>query len=170
MPGPGRLAINDTIGSMSHQSQPETITPPMSRPKARSTLYRLIEAGQLAHRALQVPLRERGLEPGDDAILFTLHAKPDTTEQELAEALGLPPEALAPRLERLIEREMVTRHAVGPDLIPGLGLTERGDRIRELLAANWQQLEEALYGDLDKKRRKKVDAALKRFVTLLRLP
>lgn len=155
---------------MSHQTEPETITPPMSQPKARSTLYRLIEAGQLAHRALQVPLRERGLEPGDDAILFTLHTKLGATEQSLGEALGLSPEALAPRLTRLIEREMVARRAVGPDLTPGLALTERGDRIREVLAANWQQLEDALYGELDKKRRKKFDAVLKRFVELQRLP
>lgn len=44
----------------------------MSRPSSRSTLYQLIKAGQLAHRALLLPLSERGLEPGDDAILFEL--------------------------------------------------------------------------------------------------
>lgn len=155
---------------MSPEPELETITPPMSRPKARSTLYRLIEAGQLAHRALLVPLRDRGLEPGDDAILFTLHSKLGATEQSLGEALGLGPEALAPRLERLIERDVVERRAVGPDLTPGLALTERGERIREILTAHWQQLEEALYGDLDRKRRKHVDKALKRFVELLRAP
>ena len=55
----------------------------MSRPSSRSTLYRLIEAGQLAHRALLLPLSERGLEPGDDAILFEL-GRAGTTEIELA--------------------------------------------------------------------------------------
>jgi hypothetical protein len=44
----------------------------MSKPSASSTLYRLIEAGQLAHQALLVPLVERGLEAGDDAVLFIL--------------------------------------------------------------------------------------------------
>lgn len=153
---------------MSPEPELETITPPMSRSKARSTLYRLIEAGQLAHRALLVPLRDRGLEPGDDAILFTLHKKLGATEQSLGEALGLTPGVLAPRLERLIERDVVERRAVGPDLTPGLALTERGERLREVLTAHWQQLEEALYGDLDKKPRKHVDKALKRFVELLR--
>ena len=49
--GPAQKPINATID--------ETIYPPMSKPKARSTLYRLIEAGQLARRALLVPLLDR---------------------------------------------------------------------------------------------------------------
>ncbi len=152
-----------------HPAQ-ETIYPPMSKPKARSTLYRLIEAGQLAHKALLVPLRDRGLEAGDDAVIFVMHSKLGGTEASLAEALGLSPEALQPRLDRLIERDIVARRAVGPDLGPGLALTERGERIREILSAHWQQLEDALYGDLEGKKRKGLDKALKRFVELLRLP
>jgi DNA-binding MarR family transcriptional regulator len=140
----------------------------MARPNSRSTLYRLIEAGQLAHQALLVPLRERGLEPGDDAVLFEL-ARSGTTETALASQLGLPMDALDIRVERLIGRELVTRQAVGPELAPGLALTERGLRIRNLLADNWTQLEEALMGELKDKHRKKFAETLKRFVQLLRL-
>lgn len=146
----------------------QTIFPPMSRPTARSSLYRLIEAGQLAHQALLLPLRERGLEPGDDAVLFEL-ARSGTTETALADQLGLPPDAMAARADRLIERGLVTRQAVGPHLAPGLALTERGRRIRTLLADHWAQLEEALMGELKPKSRKKFAATLKRFVILLRL-
>ena len=99
----------------------------MSRPSSRSTLYRLIEAGQLAHKALLLPLLERGLEPGDDAILFEL-GRSGTTEAELAAELGLSGEALDTRLTRLFERDLVTRQAVGPELAPGVALTERGRR------------------------------------------
>ncbi|HTM77861.1 MAG TPA: hypothetical protein VL133_09565 [Devosia sp.] len=140
----------------------------MARPTSRSTLYRLIEAGQLAHQALLLPLHERGLEPGDDAVLFEL-ARSGTTETALAHQLGLPLDALNDRVERLIGRELVTRQAVGPELAPGLALTERGLRIRNLLADNWTQLEEALMGELKPKHRKKIADTLKRFVQLLRL-
>lgn len=147
----------------------KSIYPPMTKPEARSTLYRLIEAGQLAHKALLVPLLDRGLEAGDDAVIFVLHTELGASEAALAEHLGLEPEALQPRLQRLIERDIVARQAIGPDLTEGLALTERGARIREVLAANWEQLEEALFADLGNKKRKGLTKALKRFVELLRL-
>jgi Transcriptional regulators len=140
----------------------------MSRPSPRSALYRLIEAGQLAHQALLVPVVEKGLEPGDDAILFVL-GRSGTTEADLADELGLAPEMLASRLERLASRDFVTRQAVGPELQPGLALTERGVRVRNALADHWVQLEEALLGELKPKHRKKFSDALGRFVDLLRL-
>lgn len=140
----------------------------MSRPSSRSALYRLIEAGQLAHKALLVPLVEKGLEPGDDAILFIL-GRAGTTEADLAAELGLPIEQLASRLDRLASRDFVTRQAVGPLLEPGLALTERGVRIRNALSDHWAQLEEALMGELKSKQRKRLSEALGRFVDLLRL-
>ena len=141
----------------------------MSKPSASSTLYRLIEAGQLAHQALLVPLVERGLEPGDDAVLFVLSAKRGATESQLAEELGLSREAVDIRLVRLAERDLISRRAIGPDLAPGLALTERGERIRSLLADNWTELENALFGELKKKKRTWLGEALGRFVELLRL-
>jgi DNA-binding MarR family transcriptional regulator len=157
------------MGAMSLDPVLQSIYPPMTKPEARSTLYRLIEAGQLAHKALLVPLLDRGLEAGDDAVIFVLHAQLGANEQRLAEELGIEVELLQPRLNRLIERDIVARQAIGPDLVPGLALTERGERIREVLAANWEQLEEALFADLNEKKRKGLAKALKRFVELLRL-
>lgn len=140
----------------------------MSKPSSRSTLYRLIEAGQLAHKALLVPLLERGLEPGDDAVLFAL-GRSGMAEPDLANELGLPLDALDARIARLAERGLVGRQAVGPELAPGLALTERGIRIRNSLADNWDQLEEALLGELKSKQRKSLGQTLKRFVSLLKL-
>jgi DNA-binding MarR family transcriptional regulator len=139
----------------------------MSRPSSRSALYRLIEAGQLAHQALLVPVVEKGLDPGDDAILFVL-GRSGTTEVELGGELGLSPDMLASRLDRLASRDFITRQAVGPELQPGLALTERGVRTRNALAEHWAQLEEALMGDLKPKHRKRFGEALGRFVDLLR--
>lgn len=140
----------------------------MSKPSSRSALYRLIEAGQLAHKALLVPLIEKGLEPGDDAVLFVL-GRSGTTETALADELGLPLDMLTARLERLADRDLITRQAVGPELEPGIALTERGVRIRNSLADHWAMLEEALMGELKPKHRKRLAGALGRFVELLRL-
>src|SRR6218665_2499025 len=91
----------------------ETIYPPMAKPKARSTLYRLIEAGQLARRALLIPLLDRNLEPGDDAIIFALRSRLGATAAALAEELELAPATLDPRLARLADRDVITRQAIG---------------------------------------------------------
>lgn len=138
----------------------------MSKPSPSSVLYRLIAAGQMAHKALLVPLKERGLEPGDDAILFEL-GRSGTTEEALAGELGLSSDMLAPRLARLAERGLIDRRAVGPELVPGIALTERGIRIRNTLADHWAQLEEALLGELKPKHRKRFGQILRRFTDLL---
>jgi DNA-binding HxlR family transcriptional regulator len=83
--------------------------------------------------------------------------------------LGLTTGMLATRLERLASRDFIARQAVGPELEPGIALTERGLRIRNALADHWAQLEEALMGELKTKQRKKFSEVLGRFVDLLRL-
>ena len=140
----------------------------MSKTASRSTLYRLIEAGQLTHKVLLTPLVERGLEPGDDAVLFMLHDRLGASEEELAAEIGISFEALEPRLTRLVDRDLVARQATGPELVPGLALTERGERIREVLEHAWLELEEALLGELSDKERRKLRKQLARFVELLR--
>jgi len=165
----GRRPINDRTVLLSQNQDIPNIFDAMSKSKASSTLYRLIEAGQLTRKALLVPLLERGLEPGDDAVLFVLHDRMGATEAALAGELGIGGETLAARIERLVGRDLVARKAIGPDLAPGLALTERGERIREVLTANWKQLEGALFGELGKKQRKALGKTLRRFVELLRL-
>jgi DNA-binding MarR family transcriptional regulator len=140
----------------------------MSKPSSRSTLYRLIQAGQLAHQAVLTPLRDRGLEPGDDAVLFEL-GRSGLTREQLAQALAVSPDSIGPRVQRLIDRELVVARAVGAELVPGFALTERGVRIRNALAEHWQLLEEALMGELKPKHRKTMAERLGRFVELLRL-
>lgn len=164
-----RTPINDSpLPASPAPSDPGSFAP-MTRTQSRSVLYRLIEAGQLTRQALLVPLRERGLEPGDDAVLFTLHREGGATEADLAQETGLEGAALESRIARLIERDLVARMAIGPELAPGLALTDRGERLREHLAGNWEELEAALLGDLSPKKRKKLRKTLGRFVELLRL-
>ena len=154
---------------MSPSCGDRTIFELMGKPKARSILYRLIEVGQLTRKALLVPLLERGLEPGDDAVLFLLHDQLGATDIDIAAALGIEGSALEERVSRLSERDLVSRRAIGAELAPGLALTDGGERLREMLTENWNELEEALLGELSKKQRKGLRKTLGRFVELLRL-
>lgn len=133
----------------------------MAGPGTRSVLYRLIEAGQVARRALLAPLGERGLEPGDDAVLFLLHDHPGVPEDDVAAAVGIERQALRQRLERLVRRDLV---AVRDG---AMHLTERGERTTAHLAAYWTEIEDALTSDLTPKQQRKLRKALSRFVARL---
>jgi hypothetical protein len=127
---------------------------------ARMTLLALIEAGQHAHRALLRPLIERGLEPGDDALLLLL-GDGAVTEADLENGTGVAIEDLQPRIERLITREFVVRTAAG------LALTERGARVYERLLEVWTDTELALTSGLKKKQRKRLAKVLLEFADYL---
>lgn len=133
-------------------------------------LYRLIEAGQLARHALLVPLEARGLEPGDDAVLFLLRDRKGTSETDVGAALGTTLDALGPHLRRLRAHGLIEHRAVGSALAPGFCLTAEGEKTRKLLEDNWDQLEDALLADLTRKKRKELRKTLERFAELLDLP
>jgi DNA-binding MarR family transcriptional regulator len=145
-----------------------SIFPPMSKPGPRSTLYRLIEAGQLAAQALISPLSARGLMPGDDALLFVLHRTEGATPDRLGRMLEEDETQVADRLERLAARGLTETVAVGSDLVPGARLTEDGEALRALLADIWSELEEALLGEFPPRRRKTFAMTLRRIAKILR--
>jgi DNA-binding MarR family transcriptional regulator len=136
----------------------------MTKPSDKSTLYRLIDAGLLARQALLEPLLERGLEPGDDAVLLSLGPEP-CDRARLAIALGGDGAALARRVARLVGRGLV---AESPGDAAGLALTERGEHVRAVLAANWLEAESSLLAPLDRKQRKALDRLLKRILAAAR--
>jgi hypothetical protein len=132
----------------------------MTKP-ARTTLLALIEAGQNAQRVLLRPLIERGLEPGDDAVLMLIGTK-GATEAELEDGTETSLEELRVRIERLVAREVIVRTAAG------FALTERGARLHDRLAEVWAETELALTGKLKKKRRKELARLLVGFADYLR--
>jgi DNA-binding MarR family transcriptional regulator len=130
----------------------------MAGPGTRSVLYRLIEAGQVARRVLLAPLAERGLEAGDDALLFLLYEHRGVGEADIAAAVGIEVQALRDRLDRLARRDLVAVRDTGMEL------TERGERVRAHLGAYWDEVEDALCGGLSGKERRRLRKALGRFV------
>ena len=168
MSQPRPPSINDSAAATSPSGRDDPILSAMSEPDAQSTLYRLIEAGQLARRALLAPLRENALEPGDDAVVFLLHRRGGATGAELAELLDLDEVAIEAHVFRLVGRGFVERRAVDPEARPGLALTGDGKTFHDTLATCWSQLEETLEGTLKKKHRKRLRHTLGDFVEALR--
>lgn len=135
----------------------------------KTTIYRLIEAGHLARQQMLVPLNARGLEAGDDAILFSIDDEAGVSENQLQNITGLNDIALEMRLVRLSDDGIIKRGPVGSNQKPGVRLTALGQEITQVLQENWRELENALVGELDHKQHKGLRKTLKRFVNLLSL-
>jgi DNA-binding MarR family transcriptional regulator len=139
----------------------------MSKSAAGSTLYRLIEAGQLARQALLAPLAARGLEAGDDAVLLGLSDPAGATMAALVEFTGLAPDHLDARLARLEDRDVLLRLAVGPEMEPGARLSQQGHAMRRAIEEHWAHLDETIAQDLGEKRHRHLRKGLKRIVGML---
>ncbi len=135
----------------------------------RSTLYHLIEAGQLARLVLLRPLQELGLHAGDDAILLALRKKKGMSDEQLCSLTGLTPATLQPRIDRLLALSLVRRITIGNDLLPGTRLTKKGRKVRKTLLAHWQELEDALMHQLSHAQKNELRDNMKRFADLLSL-
>lgn len=131
-------------------------------------LYRLVEVGHLTRLALHAPLGGRGLEPGDDALMFLLGERTEATEGDLAAALETDPAGLRRRIGRLCDAGFVARHAAGADLPSRLALTQSGEETRKALARHWDRVEDALLGGLGRKERKRLRRTLGRLADMLR--
>ncbi len=128
----------------------------------KTTLYELINAGHLARQTMLVPLAELSLSAGDDAILFALSEKINSSEA-ITQITGLQGSALTNRLLGLEKLGLIKQKA------KNISLTKKGKDVCDILIANWEQLDEALIGELDEKNRKMLQDILKRFVKLLSL-
>lgn len=126
--------------------------PSARKSRAQSTLYRLIAAGQLVHRALAQPLGRLGLQPGDDAVLLTLCETNEITPNGLAEALGLDSGQLQSRLRRLADTGLIQ---AGPG-DSTICVSAAGLSVCAELEQDWNRLESALLDDLSPKQRRKL--------------
>ncbi len=141
----------------------------MQKAIEKTTLYKLINAGHLARQTMLVPLFELGLTAGDDAILFALNEPNGVSIFELSQITGLSNKALEVRLAKLERLNLLTQKDSKQTVINNIQLTAKGIEVCDILIANWQQLDDALIGELSAKKRKNLKNILKRFVKLLSL-
>lgn len=136
---------------------------------AQTTIYRLIAAGQLARQALVLPLAEWDLQAGDDAIILDLAEQGPATRTDLGHATGLNGAQLDALMVRLCNLDLVETLKGEDTAEPLWCLTPKGQSAANHLRQTWQQLEEALTGELSATKHKKLRRTLKRFVELLSL-
>ena len=137
----------------------------MQKTIEKTTIYNLINAGHLARQAMSMPLQSHALIPGDDAILFALANSKGESEKALSQLTSLDKNALDSRLARLEALQIIERNETDATI----KLSDKGNEISNLLVANWQQLDDALIGELSKKQSKKLKKILNRFIKLLSL-
>lgn len=133
----------------------------MPKYKLRTTLLRLVEAGQLTRHALLAPLVERGLEPGDDVLLGAVAGQPGLGTTDLAAALALSADQVGVRLERLVARDLVVLTEAG------VALTERGARLCDAIALASAEIEAQLFAGIGDKHRKSLDRSLRTLLDTL---
>ncbi|VAW20038.1 hypothetical protein MNBD_ALPHA11-684 [hydrothermal vent metagenome] len=141
----------------------------MAKKVNSSTLYHLIEAGQLARLTLQRPLQGMGIYSGDDAIILALKGKKTLSDKQLCARTGLNDHTLQLRTNRLISLSLITRDFSGTNGLANTKLTKKGRKLRKNLVAQWRQLQEALMDDLNAEEKKILRKTLKRFSNLLLL-
>ena len=134
-----------------------------------STLYYLIEAGQLARLSLQRPLQGMGIHSGDDAIILAFKGKRPLSDKQLCARTGLTAHTLQLRINRLISLSLLDREFSDADELASTRLTKKGRKLRRNLLVQWHQLQEALMDDLSKKERKRLRKTLKHLLNLLSL-
>ena len=134
---------------------------------SQTTLYRLIEAGQLARHTLLRPLAGLGLEAGDDAIILAMPKSGALSIKMLCAATGLDRNGLKVRIRRLVNLGMVSRMAIEGELSPLIVLSQKGIEARKKLCAHWRELEDALIGELKPKQQRKLEAIMARLMLLI---
>jgi len=141
----------------------------MAKNVNNSTLYYLIEAGQLARLTLQRPLQQMGIYSGDDAIILALKGKKTLSDKQLCTRTGLTDHTLQLRINRLISLSLINRDFSGANDLASTKLSKKGRKLRKNLVAQWRQLQEALMDDLNAEEKKILRKTLKRFSNLLLL-
>lgn len=106
-------------------------------------------------------LRELGLHPGWDFLLMQLFDRGEQLQSDLLKAVGLDHSTLSKSLRRMQEAGLVVRRPADHDRrAMVVGLTEKGEALREPLACQLGTLEEAFAGFREEGSRDAMIAAL----------
>jgi len=141
----------------------------MANEATKTIIYDLINAGHLARHAMLLPLADLGLLAGDDAIIFALSNESGASKENISQATGLENSALESRLNRLEKLGVVIQSELEENANANIILSKKGNDICDILNANWQQLDQALIGELSDSKRKNLSSTLNRFIKLLNL-
>ena len=106
-----------------------------------------------AHRAYAgALLREMDLHPGQELLLMQLFDRDGQTQSELLDSVGLDHSTVSKSLRRMQDAGLLVREPAAHDRrVMVVHLSDKGQAMREPIAALWQTLEEASARNLSKK-------------------
>jgi len=119
--------------------------------------------------ALQRPLQTMGIYAGDDAILLALKSKKTLSDEQICAVTGLAPHTLQLRINRLLSFSLIKRDFSDTNTLAATKLSKSGRKLKKRLLRQWQEMQDALMEDLNKKEKKILRKTLKRFSNLLSL-
>lgn len=128
----------------------------------------LLSIAKSTRAFLALLLAEAGLHPGQDQLLDRLEPNVALSVSALAEQLAVRPSTVSKMLDRLIEKDLVTRASSHRDARRTMvTLTEKGRQARILVHATWARLEVDLAGSLTQNEAASLAASLRKADELL---
>jgi len=105
-----------------------------------------------AHRAYAgALLRDMDLHPGQELLLMQLFDRDGQTQSELLDSVGLDHSTVSKSLRRMQDAGLLVREPAAHDRrVMVVHLSDKGQAMREPIAALWQTLEEASARNLSK--------------------
>ena len=105
-------------------------------------------------------LREMNLHPGQELVLMHLHERDGQTQSELLASIGLDHSTLSKTLRRMQEAGLLVREQAEHDRrVLVVRLTDKGNAMREPIAAMWRTLEEVTLRNLSPQQAESVMAS-----------
>jgi DNA-binding MarR family transcriptional regulator len=117
--------------------------------ETRGALNRVLELSVLLSDDMARDLARRGLTGSRAHLVWELHGRGPSTQQALAEALGVTPRAITGLVDALTDGGFVTREPHPRDRRATLvTFTKQGERAAKALERDHVELAEKLFGDM----------------------
>jgi len=115
----------------------------------RGTLDRVLELAFLINDDAARDLERRGLTPSRAHLVWVLHGRGPSTQQALAEALGVTPRAVTGLVDALVDSRLVTREPHPADRRAALvTFTDEGEQVANALERDHIRFARDLFGEM----------------------
>jgi DNA-binding MarR family transcriptional regulator len=128
--------------------------------------YQLMQLGAIARQEALAPLRENGLLPGDDVVLFWLADQSRLTLEEMRQGLNMPPEQFNALIDRLDRAHMLESQTDEADDTTHLFLSNTGLDLLNTIHKNLKALDKEFTAALSEHKTKKLKKLLSKISNL----
>lgn len=125
-----------------------------------------MQLGAIARQEALAPLRENGLLPGDDVVLFWLADLSRLTLEEMRQGLNMPPEQFNALIDRLDRAHMLESQTDETDGTIHLFLSNTGLDLLNTIHKNLKALDKEFTAELSEHKTKKLKKLLSKISNL----